>query len=194
MPSLTAALRDEYEGLFNRCVIAPSRAKLVGGLVNKLLSNRGRYEAVSKATGVPWHFIAVIHNMESSQGFRGHLHNGDPLTANDFLYSFRRALTPTLGSEYKDALYPVRNAEAYYRGMFGGRVTSWAPTSWFRRSSLAVMFRSRPGTAKAGAAIAKLPARAMTTSMRRNAGPLKQAETVIPTCIRAVKCAGNEAR
>lgn len=81
MPSLTAALRDEYEGLFNRCVISPSRAKLVGGLVNKLLSNRGRYEAVAKASGVPWHFIAATHNMESSQNFAKHLHNGDPLSA-----------------------------------------------------------------------------------------------------------------
>lgn len=42
--------------------------------------------------------------------------NGDPLTARDFLYSFRRALTPALGSEYKDALYPVKNAEAYAKG------------------------------------------------------------------------------
>lgn len=42
--------------------------------------------------------------------------NGDRLTAQDFLFSFRRALTPTLGSEYKDALYPVRNAEAFARG------------------------------------------------------------------------------
>jgi oligopeptide transport system substrate-binding protein len=42
--------------------------------------------------------------------------NGDPLTARDFLYSFQRALTPSLGSEYKDALYPVRNAEAFARG------------------------------------------------------------------------------
>lgn len=42
--------------------------------------------------------------------------NGDPLTARDFLYSFRRALSPALGSEYKDALYPIRNAEAFARG------------------------------------------------------------------------------
>ena len=42
--------------------------------------------------------------------------NGDPLTARDFLYSFRRALTPSLGSEYKDALFPIRNAEAFARG------------------------------------------------------------------------------
>ena len=51
-----------------------------------------------------------------------HLHrgakwsNGDPLTARDFLYSFRRALTPALGSEYKDALFPVKNAEAFAHG------------------------------------------------------------------------------
>src|SRR5688500_2865213 len=42
--------------------------------------------------------------------------NGDPLTARDLLYSFRRALTRSLGSEYKDALYPIRNAEAFARG------------------------------------------------------------------------------
>ena len=42
--------------------------------------------------------------------------NGDPLTTRDFLYSFRRALTPTLASEYKDVFYPVKNAEAYAKG------------------------------------------------------------------------------
>ena len=42
MPSLTAALRNEYEALFNRCVINPGKAKLVAGLVDKLLANRGR--------------------------------------------------------------------------------------------------------------------------------------------------------
>ena len=42
--------------------------------------------------------------------------NGDPLTTRDFLYSFRRALTPALASEYKDVFYPVKNAEAYAKG------------------------------------------------------------------------------
>ncbi len=93
MPSLTAALRNEYEDLFNRCVITPARAKLVGGLVDKLLSNRSRYEAVAKATGVPWHFIAATHNMESSQNFARHLHNGDPLTARTVQVPAGRPLT-----------------------------------------------------------------------------------------------------
>jgi oligopeptide transport system substrate-binding protein len=59
---------------------------------------------------------------DDGRRFRFHLRregrwsNGDPLTARDFYYSFRRALTPAFGSEYKDALYPVENAEAFARG------------------------------------------------------------------------------
>ena len=35
--------------------------------------------------------------------------NGDPLTAEDFVYSWRRILTPALGSKYPDMLYAVKN-------------------------------------------------------------------------------------
>ncbi|MDP3294785.1 MAG: hypothetical protein Q8M37_08600 [Nevskia sp.] len=96
MPTLTAALRAEYESLFNRCVISPIpvKTKAVNDLVKKLLSNRARYQDVSKATGVPWHFIAVIHNMESGQSFAGHLHNGDPLNARTVQVPKGRPLGP----------------------------------------------------------------------------------------------------
>lgn len=43
--------------------------------------------------------------------------NGDPLTSRDFLYSFQRALTPALASEYKDVFYPVKNAEPFAKGV-----------------------------------------------------------------------------
>jgi oligopeptide transport system substrate-binding protein len=39
--------------------------------------------------------------------------NGDPLTAEDFLYSWRRVLEPTVGSRYASLLYPIAGAEAY---------------------------------------------------------------------------------
>ncbi len=42
--------------------------------------------------------------------------NGDPLTARDFVFSFQRALSPRLASEYAYALYPLRNAEAFNAG------------------------------------------------------------------------------
>ncbi len=39
--------------------------------------------------------------------------NGDPVTASDFVFSYHRMLTPALGSEYANMLYPIKNAEAY---------------------------------------------------------------------------------
>lgn len=42
--------------------------------------------------------------------------NGDPLTAEDFAYTFRRVLSPKLAAEYAYLYYPIRNAEAYNTG------------------------------------------------------------------------------
>lgn len=39
--------------------------------------------------------------------------NGDPVTAQDFVTSFQRILSPALGAEYAYMLYPVKNAEAF---------------------------------------------------------------------------------
>ncbi len=78
---LTASLRDEYDALFQTCVIHESRHREVDDATTQLIRARPRYEAVSEATGVPWHVIAVTHCMETSINFNKHLHNGDPLTA-----------------------------------------------------------------------------------------------------------------
>jgi oligopeptide transport system substrate-binding protein len=42
--------------------------------------------------------------------------NGEPLTADDFVQSWRRMLSPALAAGYADLLYPIRNAEAYNQG------------------------------------------------------------------------------
>jgi ABC-type oligopeptide transport system substrate-binding subunit len=42
--------------------------------------------------------------------------NGDPLTANDFVYSFRRLMTPDTGAKYANVLYTIKNAEAVNKG------------------------------------------------------------------------------
>lgn len=44
--------------------------------------------------------------------------NGDPLTAEDFAYSFRRILSPKLASSYSYMLWPLKNAQAYNEGKF----------------------------------------------------------------------------
>jgi oligopeptide transport system substrate-binding protein len=42
--------------------------------------------------------------------------NGDPLTAQDCVDSWRRILTPSLGAEYAYFLYLLRGAEAFHQG------------------------------------------------------------------------------
>lgn len=78
---LTRALRQLYQALFNNCIVRPERSGEIETIVGKLQANRGRYEDVANDRDIPWFFIAVIHNMESSLNFNRHLHNGDPLTA-----------------------------------------------------------------------------------------------------------------
>lgn len=42
--------------------------------------------------------------------------DGDPVTADDFVYSFRRILLPAFASIYSYMLWPIRNAEAFNNG------------------------------------------------------------------------------
>ncbi len=56
--------------------------------------------------GKTWHFFL----RESKWS------NGDPLTAEDFVYSWRRVLHPGLGNEYADWMYMIKGAEAYHKG------------------------------------------------------------------------------
>ncbi|PLW69252.1 peptide ABC transporter substrate-binding protein [Pseudohalioglobus lutimaris] len=41
--------------------------------------------------------------------------NGDPVTAGDYVWSWNRALHPSMGNQYAYMLYPVVNAEAFSR-------------------------------------------------------------------------------
>jgi lysozyme family protein len=75
-----AQLRAGYTELFGTCRINASRAGEVAWHRARLLKNRARYEEVAAQTGAPWWFIGIVHALEASFNFAGHLHNGDPLT------------------------------------------------------------------------------------------------------------------
>ncbi|MDI5983632.1 hypothetical protein QLQ85_02435 [Halomonas sp. M4R5S39] len=79
--TLNAGLRREYEQLFENCRIRPERMAEVERTIDKLVQHRSRYDTVTARRGVPWSFVALVHNMESGGNFSCHLHNGDPLTA-----------------------------------------------------------------------------------------------------------------
>ncbi|NKB25327.1 MAG: peptide ABC transporter substrate-binding protein [Kiritimatiellae bacterium] len=42
--------------------------------------------------------------------------NGDPVTAHDFVFSYKRILAPALGSEYAYMLYVIKNAKDFHKG------------------------------------------------------------------------------
>ncbi len=42
--------------------------------------------------------------------------NGDPVTANDFVFSYRRLLDPATGAKYANILYTLKNAEKVNKG------------------------------------------------------------------------------
>ncbi|MDB6170343.1 MAG: transporter substrate-binding protein [Verrucomicrobia bacterium] len=43
--------------------------------------------------------------------------NGDPVTAQDFIASWRRVLTPALGADNANLLYVIQGAEAFHKGL-----------------------------------------------------------------------------
>src|SRR5436190_1069050 len=56
--------------------------------------------------------------------------NGDPVTAADFEYSWKRVLDPALGSEYVEQVSTyLKNGKAYYSGAAAdGTLKGWAET------------------------------------------------------------------
>ena len=82
--SLTDGLRAQYLTLFGNCVVNPARLGAVNSIISQIMPNQPRYQSVAGPLGIPWYFVAVIHNMECSLKFTEHLHNGDPLSARTF--------------------------------------------------------------------------------------------------------------
>lgn len=42
--------------------------------------------------------------------------NGEKITANDFVFAFKRVLDPKVAAQFSEMLFPIKNAEKYYNG------------------------------------------------------------------------------
>ena len=74
-------LAKGYANLWRTMVVKPEYKAVSEAISERLFSHKKRYDIVASATGVPWWWIAIVHQLESSGNFSTHLHNGDPLTA-----------------------------------------------------------------------------------------------------------------
>ena len=79
--TLTTNLRNEYQLLFDSCLIRPARLAAASTMAARVSANRNRYQTVGKPLGIPWYLVGLVHAMEASLNFSTHLHNGDPLSA-----------------------------------------------------------------------------------------------------------------
>lgn len=72
-------IAGEYVRMFDAAVADPAKATSIDRLATVLASFRSTYEKLQADLRIPWHFIGLIHCMESSFNFGTHLHNGDSL-------------------------------------------------------------------------------------------------------------------
>jgi lysozyme family protein len=96
--------RGEYAALWTEAVLRPDRAPEARAMARKILATRPRYDAVSRATGVPWYVIGIMHAMECSMSFSKHLHNGDPLAKATVKKPAGRGPFPTWEDSAIDAI------------------------------------------------------------------------------------------
>lgn len=72
-------LRAEYAGLWAHIQIRPEHRQSLERTARRIFNARPRYDFISKATGVPWFVVGIIHQMECGMDWSKHLHNGDSL-------------------------------------------------------------------------------------------------------------------
>lgn len=69
--------RTGYGNLWRRATVRPECHADAKAVAERALRDRARYQAIESKTGVPWFWIACIHDRESGGDFRGVLHNGE---------------------------------------------------------------------------------------------------------------------
>lgn len=72
-------VKDGYANLWAAMRIRPERLATARAIAVGIAKDRARYDVVAAKTGVPWHWIAIIHHLEAGRSFATHLHNGDSL-------------------------------------------------------------------------------------------------------------------
>ncbi len=79
MPTFEATQKG-YANLWSKMIVTPAKLPALKALAARLNANRVRYEIIASRTGVPWHWIAIAHNLEGGGNFKTYLGNGQPLT------------------------------------------------------------------------------------------------------------------
>lgn len=88
-----------------------------GSVINHLFEGLFRYKGHRVAPAIAERYEMTSDGLTYTFYLRTSTwSDGQPLTARDFEYSWKRALSPSTGSEYAFQLYSIEGAEAYHAG------------------------------------------------------------------------------
>lgn len=120
LAALSAANLNRWRGMKVTSELIPTLDRVA----ERLIAARPRYENVSKATGVPWDVIAVIHEREASQSWTANLAQGDPWNAVSVHVPEGRGPFPSWEAAACDALTACApHAASWHDWSDGGRLT-----------------------------------------------------------------------
>ncbi len=89
---------------------------IISALIEGLVGEDPRDLSPVPAVATEWHVNEEGTRYTFSLRPAARWSNGDPVTAQDFLFSYQRMLSPALGAPYADMLYCIRGAEAFHKG------------------------------------------------------------------------------
>ena len=91
-------------------------ANVADALFEPLVLRNPYTEAFEPGVAERWEFSDDAMRIDFHLNPEARWSNGDPLTAEDFLWSWERTLNPALGSPLANIFFIIRNAEAYHLG------------------------------------------------------------------------------
>ncbi len=107
---------SEPQGLDPHVVTGVPESKIIDALFEGLTRKNPWTLEPEPGAAASWEFSEDRRVIRFHMQPEGRWSNGDPVTAHDFVWSWRRALDPAMGNLYAYMLYPVKNAEAYATG------------------------------------------------------------------------------
>ncbi|MCR9184329.1 MAG: peptide ABC transporter substrate-binding protein [Halieaceae bacterium] len=107
---------SEPQGLDPHVVTGVPESKIIDALFEGLTRKNPWTLEPEPGAAASWEFSDDRRVITFHMQPEGRWSNGDPVTAHDFVWSWRRALDPAMGNLYAYMLYPVENAEAYATG------------------------------------------------------------------------------
>lgn len=141
-----ADLAPEYVALYTSCCPgstapgAPDRPlrNQIEMAISYIHAHRDRYLIAETNCGVPWWFLACLHQLEASGNFSKHLHNGDPLTDRTVNIPIGRPLSEppfTWEESAADAMRLKTWDSSQVRRLPDGRADWTLPTALWRAES-----------------------------------------------------------